>query len=188
MRWAAKCSIRPALEGLEDRQLLSTAMRGHALLHPAAQMSHAVPLTGVESGTYSVRIQQTSMLREHFLFRGTGTIDGLGPARISGTVTVAEDLSRAGTAWGTITLTLLGGKGTTRAAVTDTVISAHTGSRPSVLFQYSFSGGTDRFRRGFDSGSGTLTRTSMTTTHGGAKGDFTVQLFSNNGSGPTAGG
>jgi phospholipase/lecithinase/hemolysin len=136
-----------------------------------------VPLTGVESGTYSVRVERASPLREHFHFWGTGAIDGLGPVRVTGDVTLKEDLSQAGTASGMLTLTLPGGRGTARAIVSET-IPAHTGAIGTLPFRYTFSGGTGLFRRGFDSGTGTLTRTSTTPIPGGAKGGFTVEVFS----------
>src|SRR5262249_15900333 len=126
MRRAIKRPVRPALEGLEDRKLLSTTWRGHALPQPAAETSRAASVTGVESGTYSVRMVRISPLTERFHFRGTGTIDSLGPVRVTGAVTLTEDASQAGSASGVLTLTLPGGKGTARAVVSQ-MIPAHTG-------------------------------------------------------------
>src|SRR5262245_43371129 len=98
MRRAISRSVRPALEGLEGRQLLSTAWHGHAGPQPTAEATRAVPLTGVESGSYSIRVERSSPLLEHFHFRGTGTVAGLGAIRVTGDVTLREDLSQAGTA------------------------------------------------------------------------------------------
>jgi hypothetical protein len=136
-----------------------------------------VPLTGTESGTYTVRVERDSPLREHFDFQGTGTIADLGPVRVTGDVTLNEDLSQARTATGVLRLTLPGGRGTAGALVSQT-IPAHAGSIGTLAFHYTFSGGTGLFRRGFDSGSGTLTRTSTTPVPKGAKGSFTVEVFS----------
>jgi phospholipase/lecithinase/hemolysin len=177
MRQAINRSVRPAVEGLECRQLLSTTPHGQALHHSAAEMTRAVPLTGTESGTYTVRVKRASPLREHFRFQGKGTIAGLGAVRVTGNVTLKENLSQAGTATGMLTLTLPGGKGTARALVSET-IPAHTGSIGALPFNYVFSGGTGLFRRGFDSGTGTLARTSTMPVPGGAKGSFTVEVFS----------
>ena len=177
MRQAINRSVRPAVEGLECRQLLSTTPHGQALHHSAAEMTRAVPLTGTESGTYTVRVKRASPLREHFRFQGKGTIAGLGAVRVTGNVTLKENLSQAGTATGMLTLTLPGGKGTARALVSET-IPAHTGSIGALPFNYVFSGGTGLFRRGFDSGTGTLARTSTMPVPGGAKGGFTVEVFS----------
>jgi hypothetical protein len=186
MRRANKRPVRPALEGLEDRELLSTTWRGHAHPQPAVEVSHALSLTGVESGTYSVRVARTSPLQERFQFRGTGTLESLGPVRVTGAVTLTEDASQAGSASGVLTLTLPGGEGTARAVVSQT-IPAHTGSIGSLPFHYTFSGGTGRFLRGFDSGTGTLTRTSTTPVPRGAKGGFIVQVFSDRDTGLVAG-
>jgi phospholipase/lecithinase/hemolysin len=177
MRRAIKRSARPTLEGLEGRQLLSTTAHRHPLSHQAAETSHPVPLTGLETGTYTVRVERTSPLVEDFRFQGKGTIAGLGAVRVTGDVTLREDLSQGGTASGVLTLTLPGGKGTARALVSET-IPAHTGSIGALPFNYAFQGGTGLFRGGFDSGTGALTRTSTTTVPGGAKGDFTVDVFS----------
>src|SRR5262249_38483576 len=182
---ANKRPVRPGIEGLEDRRLLSTTWRGHALPQPAAETSHAVSLTGIESGTYSVRVVRTFPLQERFRFRGSGTINGLGPVRVTGDVTLSEDASQAGSASGVLTLTLPGGKGTARAVVSQT-IPAHTGSIGSLPFGYTFSGGTGLFRRGFDSGTGTLTRTTTTPVPRGAKGGFIVQVSSGHDTGLVA--
>src|SRR5262249_60261442 len=111
--------------------------------------SRAVSLTGIERGTYSVRVVRTSPLQERFRFRGTGAIEGLGQVRVTGDVTLTEDASQAGSASGLLTLTLPGGNGTARAVVSQT-IPAHTGSIGSLPFSYTFSGGTGRFRGGVD--------------------------------------
>ena len=178
MRQRINRSARPALEPLEGRQLLSTAWYGHAVPQPATETSHGIPLTSVESGTYSVRVDRTSPLREHFGFRGQGTIDGLGPVRVSGDVTLKENFSQAGTATGVLRLTLPDGMGTARALVAQT-IPAHTGSIGALPFHYTLSGGTGLFRRGFDSGTGTLVRTSANADHRVVSGAFTVFVFSN---------
>jgi hypothetical protein len=170
-------SVRPTLEGLEGRRLLSMTAHHRAVLHPAAETARAVPLTGNESGTYTVRVQRTSPLREHFHFQGTGTIAGLGAVRVTGDVTLQENLAQAGTATGVLTLTLPGGRGTARAIVSET-IPAHAGSAGALPFHYTFSGGTGLFRGGFDSGIGILTRTSTSPIPGGAKGSFTVAVSS----------
>jgi hypothetical protein len=186
MRRASKRSIRPKLEGLEGRQLLSTTSPWHAYHHAAAQTTQAVPLTGTESGTYTVRVERESPLREHFHFQGSGTIAGLGPVRVTGDVTVNENLSQAGNATGVLRLTLAGRGGTTQANVSET-IPAHAGSIGALPFHYTFSGGTGRFRGGFDSGTGVLMRTSTTPVPTGAKGSFTVEVFSDHFAGLGAG-
>jgi hypothetical protein len=165
------------MEGLEGRQLLSTTVHGHILTHQAADTSHPVALTGAETGIYSVRVERSSPLVEQFHFQGTGMVAGLGAVRVTGAVTVREDLSQAGMASGVLTLTLPGGKGTTQALVSQT-IPAHTGSVASLPFNYTVPGGTGLFRGGSDSGTGTFTRTSTTKVPGGAKGGFTVDVFS----------
>jgi phospholipase/lecithinase/hemolysin len=177
MKRAMNRSVRPALEDLEGRRLLSMIAHHRAVLHPAAEAARAIPLTGVESGTYTVRVQRTSPLREHFHFQGAGTIAGLGAVRVTGDVTLQENLAQAGTATGVLTLTLPGGRGTARAIVSET-IPAHSGSAGALPFHYTFSGGTGLFRGGFDSGTGILTRTSTTPNPGGATGGFTVTVFS----------
>jgi phospholipase/lecithinase/hemolysin len=177
MRRAIKRSVRPALEGLEGRQLLSTTVHGHTLPHQPAETSRPVPLTGVETGTYSVRVERSSPLLEQFHFQGTGTVANLGAVRVAGDVTLWEDLSQTGTASGVLTLALPGGAGTALALVSET-IPAHTGSIGSLPFNYTVAGGTGLFRSGFDSGTGSLTRTSTTTVAGGAKGGFAVDVFS----------
>jgi hypothetical protein len=187
MRHAIKRLVRPTMEGLEGRQLLSTTVDGRVLPHQAAETSHPVALTGAETGTYTVRAERSSPLVEQFRFQGTGTVGGLGAVRVTGDVTVREDLSQAGTASGVLTLTLPGGKGTTQALVSQT-IPAHTGSVASLPFNYTVPGGTGLFRGGFDSGTGTFTRTSTTAVPGGAKGGFTVDVFSNRFTGLVASG
>jgi hypothetical protein len=186
MRRAINRSLRPALEGLEGRQLLSTTSHGHVAPHLAAEAIRAVPLTGVESGSYSIRMERSSPPLEHFHFQGTGTVAGLGAVQVTGDVALREDLSQAGTASGVLTLTLPGGRGTARALVSET-IPAHTGSIGSLPFNYNVQGGTGLFRGGFDSGTGTLTRTSTTTVPGGAKGGFIVQVVSGHDTGLVAG-
>jgi phospholipase/lecithinase/hemolysin len=171
-------SVRPALEGLEGRQLLSATWYGHAVPRPAAETSHAIPLTSIERGTYTVRVERTSPLQEQFRFLGQGTIDGIGPVQLSGSVTVKENLSQAGEATGVLRLTLPGGMGTARVLVSQT-IPAHTGSIGALPFHYTFSGGTGLFRRGFDSGTGTLVRTSANAGQRVVSGGFTVFVFSN---------
>jgi phospholipase/lecithinase/hemolysin len=177
MRRAIKRTVRPALEGLEGRQLLSTTSYGHDVPPPPVEAARAVPLTGVESGSYFVRVVRTSPLLEQFRFQGTGTVAGLGAVRVTGDVTLREDSSQAGTAWGVLTLTLPGGEGSVRVRVSET-IPAHAGAIGSLPFSYTFSGGTGLFRHGFDSGTGTLTRTSTTPAPWGATGGFTVDVFS----------
>ena len=102
MKRTIKRSVRPRLERLEGRQLLSTTWHGHSHPQPAAQPTHAVPHTGTESGTYTVQVERDSPLREHFHFQGNGTIAGLGQVRVTGDVTVNENLSPAGTAVGVL--------------------------------------------------------------------------------------
>jgi hypothetical protein len=170
------------LEGLEGRQLLSTIAHPHAPAHPVAETSRPIPLTSVETGTYSIRVERTSPLLETFRFQGKGTISGLGAAVVTGNVTVSENAAQAGTATGVLTLTLAGGRGTARALVSET-IPAHTGSAGSLPFHYTLEGGTGRFRGGYDSGTGVLTRTSTTTVPTGAKGGFTVEVVSNHAAG-----
>ena len=186
MRPARKRCVRPAIEGLEGRQLLSSTSAGHALHHAAAQTTHAVPLTGTESGSYTVRLERESPLRERFHFQGKGTIAGLGAVSVTGDVTVNENLSQAGTATGILKLTFADGKGTARATVSET-IPAHTGSIGALPFNYAFSGGTGLFRQGFDSGTAIFARTSTTPAGRGAKGAFNVQVVSNNSAAPQAG-
>jgi hypothetical protein len=185
MRWTSKHSVRPALEGLEGRQLLSTTTPWHAHHHVGVGATHAVPLTGTESGTYTVRVEQQSPLRERFHFQGKGTIAGLGPVQVTGDVTLKEDLSQAGTAMGVLRLSLEGGKGTARAIVSET-IPAHNGSVGALPFQYTFAGGTGLFRNGFDSGTGILTRTSTMPVPDGAKGGFIVRVVSSHSDSPPA--
>jgi hypothetical protein len=127
-------------------------------------------------------VERTSPLRERFRFQGTGTIADLGAVRVTGNVTLEENLAQAGTATGVLTITLPGGRGTARAMVSQT-IPAHTGSIGTLPFHYTVSGGTGLFRRGFDSGIGALTRTSTTLVRGGEKGSFTVQVFSDHSTG-----
>jgi hypothetical protein len=152
-------------------------VHGNTLPHQAAETSHPVAPTRAETGTYSVRVERSSPLLEQFHFQGTGTVPGLGAVRVTGDVTLREDLSQAGTASGVFTLTLPGGKGTARALVSET-IPAHTGPAGSLPFNYTVPGGTGLLRGGFDSGTGTFTRTSTTTVPEGAKGGFTVDVFS----------
>ena len=163
--------VRPMLEGLEGRQLLSTAASGHI-------SSHAIPLTSTERGTYSVQLERTSPLIERFQFNGSGMISGLGPVRVHGSAIVKENQVQAGTVSGKLVLTLLGHGGVATASISEQ-IPAHTGSSPLLPFSYSISGGTGRFRNGFDSGTGTLVRTSATPGRHGMTGGFTVFVFSN---------
>ncbi len=186
MSQLSNCSVRPALEAMEGRQLLSATLNGHPVPQPAAETSHAVPLTGVESGADPVRIERTSPLQEHFRFRGQGAIDDQGPVRVTGEVTLKEAPSRAGTATGVIRLTLHG-LGTARGQLSQ-AIPAHTGSSGSTPFLFTFSGGTGVFRHRFDNGSGTLTPTTATPAMGGSKEDFTMQLFSDEATGLIAAG
>jgi hypothetical protein len=159
------------LEGLEGRQMLSTAAS-------AKIIPQAIPLTSTESGTYSVRVERSSPLIERFQFNGSGMIPGLGPVRIRGWALVKENLAQAGTVSGKLVLTLPGHGGATTASISEP-IPAHTGSSPLLPFQYAFSGGTGRFRRGFDSGTGVFERTSQTMSRNGATGRFIVSVFSN---------
>jgi hypothetical protein len=130
-------------------------------------------------------VDRTFPLREHFRFRGQGMIGDLGPVRVTGDVTLKENLSQAGTATGVLRLTLPGGRGTARALVSQT-IPAHTGSIGALPFHYNFSGGTGLFRRGFDSGTGTLVRISADAGHRAVSGGFTVFVFSNHDTGLVA--
>jgi hypothetical protein len=171
--------MRPMIEGLEGRQMLSTAAR-------ATIIPQAISLTSTERGTYSVRVERSSPLIERFQFNGSGMIPGLGPVRVRGWAFVKEDLAQAGTVTGKLVLTSPGHGGATTASISEP-IPAHTGSSPLLPFRYAFSGGTGRFRRGFDSGTGTLTRTSTTPVPRGAKGGFIVQVFSDRDTGLVAG-
>jgi phospholipase/lecithinase/hemolysin len=65
-------------------------------------------------------------------------------------------------------------------------IPAHSGPLGPLPFSYSFTGGSGLFQGGFDSGTGTLSRTSTTPAHGGATGGFTVDVFSDHYSGLVA--
>jgi phospholipase/lecithinase/hemolysin len=177
MKRTSSRSVRPVLEGLEGRQLLSTATDLNAIPHAVATTEHPIPLTGTATGTYSVEVERTSPLIEHFRFNGTGTLPDLGPFRVSGDVILRENQAQAGTVSGVLTLTLAGGRGTAKAYVSEQ-IPAHSGSPGTLPFQYSFTGGTGLFRSGFDSGTGTLTRTGSSPRRGGAMGGFTVDVFS----------
>jgi phospholipase/lecithinase/hemolysin len=159
------------LEGLEGRQLLSTAA-GQPI------RSHALPLTSTENGTYSVQVERSSPLIERFRFDGSGTIPGLGTARVHGAAIVKENQTQAGTVSGRLALILPGHGGTATAFISEQ-IPAHTGSSPLLPFKYSFSGGTGRFRDRFDSGTGTLVRTSANPGHRVVSGGFRVFVFSN---------
>ena len=139
---------------------------------------HAIPLTSTERGTYSVQLERTSPLIERFQFNGSGMISGLGPVRVHGSAIVKENQAQAGTVSGKLVLTLLGHGGVATASISEQ-IPAHTGSSPLLPFSYSISGGTGRFRNGFDSGTGTLVRTSATPGRHGVTGGFTVFVFSN---------
>jgi phospholipase/lecithinase/hemolysin len=171
MKRTSQRQIRPVLEGLEGRQLLSTAASGHFI-------AQAIPLTSTESGTYSVHVQRTSPLIERFHFNGLGTIPGLGPVRVHGSAIVKENQAQAGTVSGKLVLTLPGHNGTARAYISEQ-IPAHAGSPSLLPFHYSFSGGTGRFRHKFDSGMGMLVRTSAIPDHRVVTGGFTVFVFSN---------
>ena len=76
--------VRPMLEGLEGRQMLSTAAS-------ASIVPRTIPLTSTESGTYSVPVEPTSPLLERFHFNGTGMIPGPSPLRVKGSAIVRED-------------------------------------------------------------------------------------------------
>ena len=69
--------VRPMLEGLEGRQMLSTAAS-------ASIVPRTIPFTSMESGTYSVPVEPTSPLLERFHFNGTGMIPGPSPLRVKG--------------------------------------------------------------------------------------------------------
>jgi hypothetical protein len=134
-----------------------------------------------------LQVEQISPLIERFQFNGAGTIPGLGNVRVRGSAIVKENQAQAGTVSGTLVLTLAGHGGTAKVTISEQ-IPAHAGSSPLLPFQYSFSGGTGRFHHGFDSGTGTLVRTSATTGHHVVSGGFIVQVFSNHhpGSSPSA--
>jgi hypothetical protein len=171
MQRTSRRQMRPMLEGLEGRQMLSTAAS-------ATIIPQAIQLTSTESGTYTVRVERSSPLIERFQFHGSGMIPGLGPVRVRGWAFVKEDLAQAGTVSGKLVLTLPGHGGATAASISEP-IPAHTGSSPLLPFQYAFSGGSGRFRGGFDSGTGVLERTSQTMRLHGATGRFIVSVFSN---------
>ncbi len=162
--------VRPMLEGLEGRQMLSIAAS-------APIVPQAISLTSTESGTYSVRVERSSPLLERFHFNGLGMIPGLGPVRVQGSAIVQENLEQAGTVSGTLGLTLPGHGGTARALISEQ-IPAHTGSSPVLPFHYALSGGTGRFRKRSDIGTGVLVRTSETMGRHGATGGFIVSVFS----------
>jgi phospholipase/lecithinase/hemolysin len=171
MKKTSRRHLRPVLEGLEGRQMLSTAAG-------ASIVSRAISLTSTETGTYSVRVERSSPLIERFRFNGSGMIPGLGPVRVQGSAIVREDITQAGTVSGTLVLTLPGHGGTARALISEP-IPAHTGSSPLLPFHYVLSGGTGKFRNRSDIGTGVLVRTSETTVRHGATGRFTVSVFSN---------
>ena len=153
--------VRPVLEGLEGRQMLSTAAS-------ATIIPQAISLTSTERGTYSVRVERSSPLIERFQFNGSGMIPGLGPVRVRGWAFVKEDLAQAGTVSGKLILTLAGHGGTAVAAISET-IPVHSGSSPLLPFHYTLSGGTGRFRHRSDIGTGVLVRTSETMHRHGAQ-------------------
>jgi phospholipase/lecithinase/hemolysin len=124
-----------------------------------------------------VQVERASPLIEQFRFNGSGTIFGLGLVRVHGSAIVKEDQAQAGTVSGKLVLTLPGHGGTATAMISEQ-IPAHTGSSPLIPFNYSISGGTGRFRDGFDGGTGTLVRTSTATVPRGERGGFTVDVFS----------
>ncbi len=177
MRQFIKRSIRPSLEAMEGRRLLSATWHGPAVPQPVAATSRAVPSTGVESGTRSVRIERTSGDQDHFRFRGQGTLNDLGPVRVTGVMTIVGDDSPDGMVTGVLRLTLPGGMGTARVLVSQT-IPAHSGSVELPPFPYTVSGGTGLFRRGFSSATGTLTLTTTTPIPRAEKVDITGQVFS----------
>jgi phospholipase/lecithinase/hemolysin len=170
MKKTGRRHVRPMLEGLEGRQMLSTAAS-------AAIVPQAISLTSTETGTYSVRMERSTPLLERFHFNGSGMIPGLGPVRVQGSAIVREDLAQAGTVSGTLVLTLPGHGGTARALISEP-IPAHTGSSPLLPFHYMLSGGTGRFRNRSDIGTGVLVRTSETMNRRGATGGFVVSVFS----------
>jgi phospholipase/lecithinase/hemolysin len=171
MKSASRRRVRPVLEGLEDRQMLSTAASTPII-------PQTIPLTSTESGTYSVRVQRSSPLIERFQFNGSGTIPGLGPVRVRGLAVVREDLAQAGTVSGKLILSVPGHRGAATALISEP-IPVHTGSSPLLPFHYTLSGGTGRFRNRSDIGTGVLVRTSETMHRHGATGGFIVSVFSN---------
>jgi phospholipase/lecithinase/hemolysin len=170
MKKTSRRHVRPMLEGLEGRQMLSTAAG-------APIVPQAVSLTSTESGTYTVRVERSSPLFERFHFYGSGMIPGMGPVRVQGSAIVKENLAQAGTVSGMLVLTLPGHGGTARALISEQV-PAHTGSSPLLPFHYVLSGGTGRFRNRSDIGTGVLVRTSETMRRHGATGGFIVSVFS----------
>jgi phospholipase/lecithinase/hemolysin len=123
-------------------------------------------------------VEQKSPLIERFRFDGSGTIARMGAVRVHGTVIVRENQAQAGTVTGNLLLTLANQGGTARVTISEQ-IPPHTRSSPLLPFQYSFVGGTGRFRNRFDSGTGTLVRTSATPGQHDVTGGFTVFVFSN---------
>ena len=170
MKRTSRRHVRPVLEGLEGRQMLSRGASGSVI-------PHAIPLTSTESGTYTVQVERASPLIEQFRFNGSGTIFGLGLVRVHGSAIVKEDQAQAGTVSGKLVLTLPGHGGTATAMISEQ-IPAHTGSSPLLPFHYTLSGGTGRFRHRSDIGTGVLVRTSETMTRHGATGGFVVSVFS----------
>jgi hypothetical protein len=57
MQRADRNHVRPTLEGLEGRQMLSTAAS-------ASILAQTIPLTSTERGTYSVQVERSSPLIE----------------------------------------------------------------------------------------------------------------------------
>jgi hypothetical protein len=171
MQRADRNHVQPTLEGLEGRQMLSTAAS-------ASILAQTIPLTSTERGTYSVQVERSSPLIERFQFKGSGSISGLGPVGVRGWAVVRENLAQAGTVAGKLVLTLPGRGGTATATISE-VIPAHTGSSQLLPFHYTLSGGTGRFRHQSDIGTGVLERTSETVSPHGATGAFIVSVFSN---------
>src|SRR5262249_44783964 len=106
--------VRPMLERLEGRRMLSMAAGGPSI-------PRAIPRTSTESGTSSVHVERSSPLIERFRFDGSGTIAGLGPIRVYGTAIVREDQDQAGTVSGKLVLTLPGHGGTITASIAEEI-------------------------------------------------------------------
>jgi phospholipase/lecithinase/hemolysin len=130
-------------------------------------------------------VERTSPLIERFHFDGSGMMPGLGPVRVDGSAIVKENAAQAGTVSGRLVLTLPRHGGTAKASIAQR-IPAHAGNSPLLPFDYSFAGGTGRFRDRSDSGTGILVRTSASPGRHVVRGSFHVFVFSHHYTGVVA--